>query len=110
MVSMVIAAARDATPAMPAASRARRRNHSARSSSPRRSASKVSSTAARNAVTSTASTPPTIDRGPVHDVSGSPPPSTGTRPEAMAPAMVPRKNGVTTDDEAKTAPWSWACA
>ena len=30
----------------------------------------------------------------------------GTRPEAMAPKLAPRKNGVTTDDSAKTAPKS----
>jgi hypothetical protein len=34
----------------------------------------------------------------------SPRPSAGTRPDAMAPATQPRKNGVINDDPAKTTP------
>ena len=48
--------------------------------------------------------PPTIDVGLIHDPMRSPYPSAGTRPDAMAPAAAPRKNGVITDDAAKIAP------
>ena len=52
----------------------------------------------------TATIPPTSDVVPVQDDHGSPSPWAGTRPEAMAPATVPRKKGVTTDEAAKTTP------
>ena len=35
-------------------------------------------------------------------------PSLGTRPLAIAPAIIPRKNGVISDDAANTMPCSWA--
>jgi hypothetical protein len=37
-------------------------------------------------------------------------PPAGTRPEATAPATAPRKNGVISDEPAKVAPKSLACA
>ena len=63
---------------------------------------------ARNAHVSTARTPPIHDVGPVHDVHTSPLPSLGTRPLAIAPAIIPRKNGVISDEAANTMPWSCA--
>ena len=62
-----------------------------------RRASTTRNTAARNAAHATASTPTRIDVGPNHG-----PP--GTLPEATAPKLAPRKNGVRIDDTAKTAP------
>src|ERR1700694_260573 len=43
--------------------------------------------------------PPRIDVGVTHAVA-----VPGTRPEAIAPQTVPKKNAVTTDDEANTTP------
>ena len=54
---------------------------------------------------STASTPPTHDVGPVQ-LRHTSPPSIGTRPLATAPAIMPRKNGVITDDAANIAPYT----
>ena len=45
-----------------------------------------------------------IDVGPVHDDQWSPVPSAGTSPDAIAPAIAPRKNGVTIDDNANITP------
>ena len=58
----------------------------------------------------TAITPPMSDVGLSHDDQTSPRPSAGTRPDATAPATVPRKNGVISDAPAKTTPNSRACA
>jgi len=53
----------------------------------------------------TARTPPRIDVGLIQLVQGSPAsPPAGTRPDAMAPATVPMKNGTSTDEMAKAAP------
>ena len=68
-----------------------------------RSASDARNVAARNEHVNTASTPPTHDVGPVQLVHRSPRPS-GTRPPAIAPGIMPRKNGVMTDDAANAAP------
>ena len=54
--------------------------------------------------------PPTSEVGPVHEVHRSPGPWAGTRPEATAPAMVPNRNGVTTEDVANITPWNRARA
>src|ERR1700758_3435707 len=45
--------------------------------------------------------PPTPVVGLTQEPIGSPYPPAGTRPDAVAPATVPRKNGVTTDEAAK---------
>src|SRR6476660_5106900 len=90
--------------------RLRARNRSARSVRPPRAASAVRNTPARNAHVVTARHPPTTDVGLSHDLIGSPYPSAGTRPEAIAPATVPRKNGVITDEPAKITPKNLACA
>jgi hypothetical protein len=72
---------------------------------PRRRASHTRYVAARKAHIVTASTPPTIDVGFTQLDQGSPAsPPAGTRPEAMAPATVPMKNGTSTDEMAKAAP------
>jgi len=67
-------------------------------------ASAVRNTPARNAHVVTARHPPTTDVGLSHDLIGSPYPPAGTRPEAITPATVPRKNGVMTEEPAKIAP------
>ncbi len=59
---------------------------------------------------STARVPPTSDVGPVHDVQGSPSPEAGTRPAAMPPTTQPNRNGVATEDIAKSAPSTRAMA
>src|SRR5258708_6393549 len=94
---------------MPTA-RVRVRNRSASWYLPPRAASAVRNTPARNAHVVTARQPPTTDVGLSHDLIGSPYPPAGTRPEAIAPATVPRKNGVISDEAAKIAPKSLACA
>src|SRR5262245_1146606 len=93
------------TPATTAAMIARRRKYSAVSSSSKRFASPTRYTAARNAQTTTARTPPRIDVGLIQlsQVSPATPPS-GTRPDAIAPATVPMKNGTITDEIANAAP------
>jgi hypothetical protein len=70
----------------------------------------VRKTPARNAQVPTAITPPKREVGVTHDAHRSPSPSAGTRPDAIAPAMVPKKNGAITDEQAKTTPKSRACA
>ena len=62
-------------------------------------------TAARNAHTVTASTPPRIDVGLIQldHVSPATPPA-GTRPDATAPATAPRQNGTSTEEVANAAP------
>src|SRR5258708_9705579 len=92
------------TPAATPAAMARIRKYCSRSRRPRRSPSASRYAAARYAHTTTASTPPRIDVGLVQLPSGSPPPLVGTRPEAIPPATVPRKNGVITDDTANATP------
>ena len=78
--------------------------------SSRRFESNVRYTAERYAHTVTASTPPTIEVGLIQLDHGSPAsPPLGTRPDAIAPATVPRQNGTSTDDDANAAPklrWS----
>ena len=72
----------------------------------RRSASAARYTAARNAHTTTAMTPPSTDVGfsqLVEDVARAPSPA-GTRPDATPPTTAPRKNGVITDDDANATP------
>ncbi len=76
---------------------ARRLNWLSSPSSSVRRASKTRNTAARNAAHDTARTPTRIDVGPIHE-----PP--GILPEATAPKLAPRKNGVMIDDNPKTAP------
>ena len=61
-------------------------------------------TPARNTQVATARQPPTSEVGLIHEPSWSPYPAAGTRPEAIAPATVPRKNGAISDDPAKIAP------
>ena len=56
----------------------------------------------------TATTPPIIEVGVSQLPSSSPSPSSGTRPEAIAPAVAPRKNGVISEEPAKTTPNSCA--
>src|ERR1700758_37971 len=58
-------------------------------------------TPARKTQMVTAMQPPTSDVGLIHEPIGSPYPPAGTRPDAIAPTTVPRKNGVTTDEAAK---------
>ena len=99
-----------ATPATEPDQSARRRQAACSATSCSRAASAVRNAAARNAVVSTARTPPTSDAGPVHEVHRSPDPSSGTRPATTAPAIVPSTNGVTTDEDAKIAPKMRACA
>src|SRR5258708_22692201 len=84
--------------------RVRRRNRLVRLWIPARSASAVRNTPARNAHVVTARQPPTSDVGLIHEPTRSPYPPAGTRPEAMAPATVPKKNGVISDEPAKIAP------
>src|SRR5258707_13115739 len=90
--------------------RVRVRNRSAIWYLPPRAASAVRNTPARNAHVVTARQPPTTDVRLSHDPIGSPYPPAGTRPEATAPATVPRKNGAISDEPAKIAPKSLACA
>ena len=71
---------------------------------PARWASAVRKTPARNEQVRTAITPPKNDVGVSQDDHRSPRPCAGTRPEAIAPATAPRKNGVTTEEAAKTTP------
>ena len=55
----------------------------------------------------TASVPPSTPIGFSQLVTGAPAAlPTGTRPEAMAPATAPRKNGVTSDERAKDPPYN----
>ncbi|TWG97088.1 hypothetical protein L615_003900000100 [Nocardioides sp. J9] len=56
----------------------------------------------------TAIRPPNSEVGFTHDSQRSPAPSSGTRPDAMPPATVPRKNGVRMLEVAKTTPKSRA--
>ena len=69
-----------------------------------RAASAVRNTPARKMQVVTARQPPTSDVGLTQDPIGSPYPPAGIRPDAIAPATVPRKNGVITDEAAKIAP------
>src|ERR1700687_1167894 len=84
--------------------RVRSRNRSASPGIPTRAASAVRNTPARNAHVVTARQPPTSDVGLIHELIRFPYPRAGTRPEAIAPATVPRKNGAISDDPAKIAP------
>src|SRR6202162_6351857 len=84
--------------------RTRRRNRSASPGISTRAASAVRNTPARNAHVLTARQPPTSDVGLSQELIRSPYPPAGTRPDAIAPATVPKKNGVISDDAAKTAP------
>src|SRR5258708_14615139 len=84
--------------------RVRPRNHSASPGIPTRPASAVRNTPARNAHVVTARQPPTSEVGLTHELIRSPYPRAGTRPEAIAPATVPKKNGAISDDAAKIAP------
>src|ERR1700693_1026784 len=84
--------------------RVRSRNRSARSGIPTRAASAVRNTPARNTHVVTARQPAISDVGVIHVQIRSPYPRAGIRPEAIAPATVPRKNGVISDDAAKIAP------
>lgn len=68
-----------------------------------RSASAVKKTPASRTQVPTATTPPTSEVGISQDPHRSPRYSNGTRPEAMEPATVPRKNGVISDEPANTA-------
>src|ERR1700688_673397 len=88
---------------MPTA-RVRPRNRLVRLGIPARSASAVRNTPARNAHVVIARQPPISEVGLIHEPTRSPYPPAGTRPEAMAPATVPRKNGVISDEPAKIAP------
>src|SRR4051812_1606861 len=72
--------------------------------------SAVRNTPARKTQVVTARQPPTSDVGLSHDPTASPYPLAGTRPEATAPATVPRKKGVISDEPAKIAPNNRACA
>src|SRR3954471_2189333 len=89
---------------------ARRRKYSCMCASPRRFESAVRYTADKYAQTVTASTPPTMEVALIQLDHGSPAlPPLGTRPDAIAPATVPRQNGTSTDDAANAAPklrWS----
>ena len=53
--------------------------------------------------------PVNSDVGLIQDDHGSPYPPSGTRPEASEPAIVPRKNGASTEEVANTTPNSFAC-
>src|SRR3954464_6686473 len=86
------------------------RSRSASAVLPARAASAVRKTPARKPHVVAARPPPTMDVGLIHDPTRSPYPSAGTRPDAMAPAAAPRKNGGITDDAAKIAPKRRACA
>src|SRR6202165_5712811 len=88
----------------------RSRNRSASPVIPARAASAVRNTPARNAHVVTARQPPTSDVGLIHEPIRLPYPPAGTRPEAIAPATAPRKNGVISDDPAKIAPNNLAWA
>src|SRR3954469_25611830 len=92
------------TPAATPTASARTRNRSATAVLPARAASAVRNTPARKTHVVAARHPPTIDVGFIHDPMRSPYPSAGIRPDAMAPAAAPRKNGVITDEAAKIAP------
>src|SRR5215211_5629270 len=94
-----------APPATTADPTARRRKYSTMSVLWRRRASHTRYVEARKAHIVTARTPPTIDVGLIQLDHGSPAsPPAGTRPEAMAPATVPMKNGTNTEEMAKAAP------
>src|SRR5260370_13858965 len=84
--------------------RVRPRNRPVRLAIPARPASAVRNTPARNPHVATARQPPTSDVALIHEPTRSPYPPAGTRPEATAPATVPKKNGVISDDPAKIAP------
>src|SRR5213595_377306 len=71
----------------------------------RRRLSATRNTAARYAQTTTASVPPSIDVGSTQLDTARDAPFVGTRPEATPPATAPKKNGVTTDESAKAAPY-----
>ena len=82
---------------------ARRRKAATAASSPTRTASAASCTAARYAPSTTASTPTRIEVGLSQLLHWSPPPPGGTRPDAIAPTTAPSANGVKTDDSPNTA-------
>src|ERR1700682_33894 len=82
----------------------RPRNRSVRLGIRTRAASAVRNTPARNTHVVTARAPPTNDVGLSQDLIWSPYPPAGTRPDAIAPTTVPRKNGVISDDPVKIAP------
>src|SRR3979490_2705783 len=84
--------------------RVRPRNRLVRLGIPARSASAVRNTPARNAHVVTARQPPTSDVALIHEPTRSPYPPAGTRPEAMAPATVPKKNGLLSDEPATVQP------
>src|SRR6201997_3520411 len=91
------------TPAATPMTSVRCRNRRASSGWQVRAASAVRNTPARKIDVVTARQPPTSDVGLIHEPIGSPYPPAGTRPDAIAPATVPRKNGVITDEAAKIA-------
>src|ERR1700687_2139853 len=70
--------------------RVRPRNRLVRLGIPARAASAVRNTPARNAHVVTARQPPTSDVALIHALTRSPYPPAGSRPEAMAPATVPK--------------------
>src|ERR1700674_2759582 len=90
--------------------RTRRRNRSAKPGISTRAPSAVRKTSATKAYVLTARQPPTSDVGLSQELIRSPYPPAGTRPDAIAPATVPKKNGVISDDAAKTAPNNRASA